>query len=291
MGSKRDPESKWITVSDLIARTGGDDEAFPRADSVSVRRTESAEEAEPKASAPRATGASGMPEHTAPKPAVEKATRGRVIGASGMPDYTPSTNAVTGIIPVVSDDPDAVYPVERDDLLGEDLPAIEVREASTAPVAPGGTDSAGPDGAAEFTELDAETTAALAATEAGAEGTSGDHLASAAEVAEAEEAADAAQAAQEAVAEETGSAERSALWGWLSLIGEVVLGLVVGAGIFWGFTVLWKRYIYLALILAVLVIFAIVTFTYALRKRDLPTTLLALGVGLLITIGPLVMLV
>ncbi|MFT3661123.1 MAG: hypothetical protein QM809_06900 [Gordonia sp. (in: high G+C Gram-positive bacteria)] len=83
----------------------------------------------------------------------------------------------------------------------------------------------------------------------------------------------------------------SALLGWLGLIGEVVLGLAIGAGLFWGFTVLWKQYVYFALVLAVLVIFAIVTFAYVLRKRDLPTTLLASAVGLIVTIGPLVLLV
>ncbi|WP_026917412.1 hypothetical protein [Gordonia shandongensis] len=83
---------------------------------------------------------------------------------------------------------------------------------------------------------------------------------------------------------------RAAIMGWLAFAGEVILGLAIGAGLFWGFTELWKRYIYLALILAVLVIFAIVTFAHILRKRDLATTLLALGVGMLVTIGPLVLL-
>ena len=48
---------------------------------------------------------------------------------------------------------------------------------------------------------------------------------------------------------------------------------------------------YFALVLAVVVIFGIVTFAHLVRRtRDLPTTLLALGVGLLVTIGPLVLL-
>lgn len=84
--------------------------------------------------------------------------------------------------------------------------------------------------------------------------------------------------------------EPSAVMAWLALVAEIVVGLAIGAGLFWGFTELWKRYVYLALILAVVVIFAIVTFAHILRKRDLPTTLLALGVGMLVTIGPLVLL-
>ncbi|WP_244945761.1 DoxX family protein [Gordonia zhaorongruii] len=85
-------------------------------------------------------------------------------------------------------------------------------------------------------------------------------------------------------------AESSPALGWLAFAGELILGLLIGAGLFWGFTELWKRYVYLALVLAVVVIFAIVTFAHLLRKRDLPTTLLALAVGLLVTIGPLVLL-
>ncbi|MCF8570033.1 hypothetical protein L5G32_07105 [Gordonia sp. HY002] len=84
--------------------------------------------------------------------------------------------------------------------------------------------------------------------------------------------------------------EPSPVLGWLTFVGELILGLAVGAGLFWGFTELWKRYVYLALILAIVVIFAIVTFAHVLRKRDLPTTLLALGVGMVVTIGPLVLL-
>ncbi len=92
-------------------------------------------------------------------------------------------------------------------------------------------------------------------------------------------------------ADQTAGVPREALLGWLALVGEVALGLAIGAGLFIGFTVLWKQYVYFALVLAVIVIFAIVTFAYVLRKRDLPTTLLALAVGLIVTIGPLVMLV
>ncbi|MCF8607022.1 hypothetical protein L5I01_27070 [Gordonia sp. HY442] len=83
---------------------------------------------------------------------------------------------------------------------------------------------------------------------------------------------------------------QSPILGWLTFVGELIVGLAVGAGLFWGFTELWKRYVYLALILAIVVIFAIVTFAHVLRKRDLPTTLLALGVGMVVTIGPLVLL-
>lgn len=83
----------------------------------------------------------------------------------------------------------------------------------------------------------------------------------------------------------------SPLAAWLLVIGESLVGLAVGVGLFWGFTELWKWNVYFALVLAVLVIFGVVTLTHAVRRsRDLPTTLLALGVGLIVTIGPLVLL-
>ncbi|NDZ93558.1 hypothetical protein G3I13_23650 [Streptomyces sp. SID6673] len=78
---------------------------------------------------------------------------------------------------------------------------------------------------------------------------------------------------------------------WLVVIGQSIAGLAIGIGLFWGFTELWKWNVYFALVLAVLVIFGIVTFAHLVRRtKDLTTTLLALGVGLIVTIGPLVLL-
>ena len=86
-------------------------------------------------------------------------------------------------------------------------------------------------------------------------------------------------------------AEHSPITAWSLLILEVLAGIAIGIGLFWGFTELWRWNVYFALVLAVLVIFGIVSFTHAVRhSRDLFTTLLALGVGLIVTIGPLVLL-
>nr|WP_238556673.1 hypothetical protein [Gordonia terrae] len=86
-------------------------------------------------------------------------------------------------------------------------------------------------------------------------------------------------------------AEQSPVKAWLVLFGQALAGLAVGVGLFWGFTELWRWNPYFALVLAVLVIFGIVTLSHVVRRtKDLPTTLLALGVGLLVTIGPLVLL-
>lgn len=78
---------------------------------------------------------------------------------------------------------------------------------------------------------------------------------------------------------------------WLILIGQVLAGLAVGVALFWGFTELWRWNVYFALVLAVAVIFGMVTLVHVVRRsQDLISTLLALGVGLLVTIGPLVLL-
>ncbi|TWS20482.1 hypothetical protein FK529_03815 [Tsukamurella asaccharolytica] len=83
--------------------------------------------------------------------------------------------------------------------------------------------------------------------------------------------------------------------GWLALVAEVVLGLVAGAGLFFGFFKLWNwgggwPTIALTVVLAFIVIIGIVTFTHYLRKTtDYLTLGLALFVGLVITFGPLLM--
>lgn len=85
--------------------------------------------------------------------------------------------------------------------------------------------------------------------------------------------------------------EKSPSIQWLLLIGQVIAGLAVGVALFWGFTELWRWNVYFALVLAVAVIFGLVTLVHVVRRsQDLISTLLALGVGLLVTIGPLVLL-
>ena len=102
----------------------------------------------------------------------------------------------------------------------------------------------------------------------------------------AEQSADAA-----ATTADDDAGEQSPVLAWLSIIGQSLAGLAIGVGLFWGFTELWKWNVYFALVLAVLVIFGIVTFAHLVRRtKDLTTTLLALGVALIVTIGPLVLL-
>ncbi|WP_299576366.1 hypothetical protein [uncultured Williamsia sp.] len=78
---------------------------------------------------------------------------------------------------------------------------------------------------------------------------------------------------------------------WAMLGLQVVAGLAVGVGLFLGFTELWRWNVYFALVLAVVVIFGLVTFVHvARRSSDLVSTLIALAVGLVVTIGPLALL-
>jgi hypothetical protein len=369
MARESESEPLPVTVDELIARSGGPATgAFPRSGSPSVRA---------KTDAPAAT-ASGMPSYSAPGTGsipVPKAAKATAIGASGMPAYVPapaatvarnpeSSNVVTGIIPIVIvDDEHELEPVEvrtvvnRDDMLGEDLPVAPVDAVTTAtgsfaeiidvpapvvapavetapeavvvtadesepttaenPVLPAAAvdvpaaaafAAVAPTAVAPTTDAPVVETPVVVPTApaAAAEPTRAEKraarkaekeaakAAAAAAKASSKSESKAASKAAEAVAsasEPEAEKKPSAVLAWLALIGEVVLGLAIGAGLFWGFTILWSKYVYFALVLAVLVIFAIVTFAYVLRKRDLPTTLLALAVGLIVTIGPLVMLV
>lgn len=86
--------------------------------------------------------------------------------------------------------------------------------------------------------------------------------------------------------------ERSPVAAWLIIGVQAIIGLAIGVGLFLGFKELWYWNAYFALVLAVVVIFGVVTFAHVVsRTKDLMTTLLALAVGLIVTIGPLVLLV
>ncbi|MFT4086793.1 MAG: hypothetical protein QM658_06490 [Gordonia sp. (in: high G+C Gram-positive bacteria)] len=271
MAKDSDPDSRPISVEELIARTqaannraAGGGESFPRAGSAAAGRSDGS-------TASRATTASGMPEYRTEKPAQTPPAQ-RTVGASGMPEYQPTArpaDAVTGIVPVVDDDEADTGELEIvsvDDPVGEELPAAQ---SGADPVA-GSTGVLTKPAVLLVDDADDDDVDEV------------DHMASAVDLRDAEE-------PEDDVEEPRG--EPSVLRQWLGLAGEAILGVAIGGGLFWGFTELWKRYVYLALILAIVVIFAVVTFAYVLRKRDLTTTLLALAVGLLVTIGPLVMLI
>lgn len=103
--------------------------------------------------------------------------------------------------------------------------------------------------------------------------------------AEASAGPDPAAAGQEAQRPSFGSALRQ----WFGLAAQTVLGVVVGAAVFLGFIRLWDVLPYVALVLAVLVILAMAAVVRILRKTDDSVSiLLAVVVGVIVTIGPLV---
>ena len=172
---------------------------------------------------------------------------------------------------------------DRDDTAAKDTAADDTAAGDTA----AGTDAEDSAATVDATAHENAETSTPAAR-ASADTESADPSAS---TRKADRGAKAKAAPADSAAAKTGSAERSPAKAWLLVIGEAILGLAVGVGLFWGFTELWRWNVYFALVLAVLVIFGIVSFTHAVRhSRDLFTTLLALGVGLIVTIGPLVLL-
>lgn len=81
----------------------------------------------------------------------------------------------------------------------------------------------------------------------------------------------------------------STLGQWLALGAQTLIGVVVGAAVFLGFIRLWDVLPYVALVLAVLVILALAAVVRILRKSDDSVSiLLAVVVGVIVTIGPLV---
>ncbi|HEY5858537.1 MAG TPA: hypothetical protein VIW24_32080 [Aldersonia sp.] len=75
---------------------------------------------------------------------------------------------------------------------------------------------------------------------------------------------------------------------WLSLIGQAVVALAVGALLFVGFERLWDDLPWIALVMAILVILGLVAVSRVLRRSDDTLgVMIAVGVGLFVTMGPL----
>ncbi|CAM2837923.1 hypothetical protein [Skermania piniformis] len=89
------------------------------------------------------------------------------------------------------------------------------------------------------------------------------------------------------------SARRAAspLRQWLVLAAQVIVAVIVGALQFKGFEELWDTLPVVALVLAVLVVIALVALVRVVRRTDdLLSTVIAIVVGICVTIGPLVFL-
>ncbi len=89
---------------------------------------------------------------------------------------------------------------------------------------------------------------------------------------------------------ETGGAMSSFMHGvWI--VGQCVFAVAFGAGLFVAFDQLWKWNNIVALVLSVLVILGLVVGVRVVRKtEDIGSTLIAVAVGALVTLGPLALL-
>lgn len=79
----------------------------------------------------------------------------------------------------------------------------------------------------------------------------------------------------------------NALW----IIGQSIFAVLLGAGLFVAFDQLWRWNNIIALVLSVLVILGLVVAVRVVRKtEDIGSTLIAVAVGALVTLGPLALL-
>jgi hypothetical protein len=83
----------------------------------------------------------------------------------------------------------------------------------------------------------------------------------------------------------------TALWHALLVVGQSILAVAFGAGLFIAFDQLWKWNNIVALVLSVLVILGLVVAVRIVRRtEDIASTLIAVAVGALVTLGPLALL-
>lgn len=83
----------------------------------------------------------------------------------------------------------------------------------------------------------------------------------------------------------------TALWRGSLVVFQSILAVVFGAGLFIAFDQLWRWNNIVALVLSVLVILGLVVAVRLVRKtEDIASTLIAVAVGALVTLGPLALL-
>ncbi|GAA4436850.1 hypothetical protein GCM10023148_43480 [Actinokineospora soli] len=91
--------------------------------------------------------------------------------------------------------------------------------------------------------------------------------------------------------EDEPDAEVSPTKAWLTMIGQLALGVVGGAAVWLGFNWLWGYLPMAALVAAVVVIAGLVYIVRKIRRADdLNTTILAVLVGLVVTVSPAMLL-
>jgi hypothetical protein len=85
--------------------------------------------------------------------------------------------------------------------------------------------------------------------------------------------------------------ERSAVGEWVLMIGQLALGVIGGAGVWLGFNWLWGFLPAAALVVALIVTTGLVLIVRKIRRaEDLQTTVLAVLVGLVVTVSPAALL-
>ena len=92
-------------------------------------------------------------------------------------------------------------------------------------------------------------------------------------------------------ATETPEARGSSFLRGVWVVGQCILAVAFGAGLFIAFDQLWKWNSIVALVLSVLVILGLVVGVRVVRKtEDIGSTLIAVAVGAMVTLGPLALL-
>jgi hypothetical protein len=85
--------------------------------------------------------------------------------------------------------------------------------------------------------------------------------------------------------------QRSPAGEWLVMIGQLALGVIGGAAVWLGFNWLWGFLPQAALVVALVVIVGLVLIVRKIRRaEDLQTTVLAVLVGLVVTVSPAALL-
>jgi len=88
-----------------------------------------------------------------------------------------------------------------------------------------------------------------------------------------------------------GEGKLTAVWRALLVVGQSILAVAFGAGLFIAFDQLWRWNNIVALVLSVLVILGLVVAVRIVRRtEDIASTLIAVAVGALVTLGPLALL-
>ncbi|WP_099024303.1 FUSC family protein [Mycolicibacterium palauense] len=101
----------------------------------------------------------------------------------------------------------------------------------------------------------------------------------------------AVQDRETAEAEETAPGRGRAVLRGGAVVLQSIVAVVFGAGLFVAFDQLWKWNSIVAMVLAILVTLGLVAGVWVVRKtEDITSTLIAVGVGLLVTFGPLALM-